>query len=85
MKYDNKTEVTVFGASWCTGCKQLKGVLEMNNVLYSYVDIDANPALAKEYNVRSLPTTVVNAQGVRTVIAGNKPMDVLTVLKGGVE
>lgn len=51
-----------FHAIWCGPCKLQKPILEKfakeNGVEIQYVDIDLEPELAKEYNVRGVPTLV---------------------------
>ena len=56
-----------FTATWCGPCKAFKPV--MNEVAgeghsIQFVDVDQNKALAQQYNVRSVPTTVIEENGV---------------------
>ena len=56
-----------FTATWCGPCKAFKPV--MNEVVsegYSvqFIDIDQNQTLTSQYNVRSVPTTVIEENGV---------------------
>lgn len=56
------TKVYKFSAEWCSGCKQLSNTFNVigdTTISLTDVDIDAEPALAKKYNVRSLPTLVI--------------------------
>ena len=50
-----------FTASWCAPCKILEKELEKAKVtiLVSTVDVDVNPELAKGYNIRSVPTMIL--------------------------
>ena len=53
--------VVDFWADWCEPCKMLAPVLERETeeragkIELAKVDIDANPALAEEYGIRSIP------------------------------
>jgi thioredoxin-like negative regulator of GroEL len=71
---DNKLKV--FGAGWCSSCKQLKAALEKVNINFEYIDIDVNPELAKEFNIRSLPTSIVGERQ----ITGNKLLSIMEAL-----
>lgn len=50
-----------FTASWCGPCQALKMTLEGEDLglPVEVVDIDVNPELAREYQVRSVPTMVL--------------------------
>ena len=55
-------QLLVFSASWCSSCKPLKKMLLDNpqegfNLLQ--LDIDSNIEVAKQYNVRSVPTSII--------------------------
>lgn len=54
----------VFSADWCGPCKQLAAVIEKDPEVVAgfsvaQFDIDAEPELAKNYGVRSVPTLIV--------------------------
>ena len=56
-----------FGATWCGPCKTFKPV--MNEVAgeghsVQFIDIDQQQDLAAKYNVRSVPTVVIEEGGV---------------------
>ena len=64
-----------FTATWCGPCKAFKPVMnEVASEGYSVqiLDIDQNKDLAQQYNVRSVPTTVIeqNGQEVDRFIGG---------------
>ena len=56
-----------FTATWCGPCKSCKQV--MNEVLgeghsVQFIDVDETQSLASKYGVRSVPTTVIEENGV---------------------
>lgn len=51
-----------FEAEWCTNCKLLDKLInqvELGSTLLVHVDIDNEADMAKAYNIRSLPTTII--------------------------
>lgn len=55
--------VIKFSASWCKPCSVLQKqiddlVIDPDICKFEFYDIDEYPELAKEYNIRSLPTLV---------------------------
>ena len=62
------TVVVDFFADWCGPCKMLSPVLEkldsMNpDIVFYKVNIDENPSLADEFEVRSIPNVVIFKNG----------------------
>lgn len=59
-------EIIRFTASWCQPCKGLAMNLASAELELpiTVVDIDVNPELAIEYQVRSVPTMVLKENGV---------------------
>jgi len=60
------TDVTLmdFHADWCGPCKTQDPIIEeleadYDDVKFEYVDVDEEPDIANEYQVRSIPTIVV--------------------------
>jgi len=56
-----------FSAKWCGPCRTFKPIMnEIANEGYSvqFIDIDQNETLASQYNVKSVPTTVIEENGV---------------------
>jgi thioredoxin 1 len=66
------TDVTLmdFHADWCGPCKTQDPIIEelaedYDGVTFQYVDVDEEPDVANEYQVRSIPTIIVkNDDGV---------------------
>lgn len=70
-------KVIKFSASWCGPCKQLTPIFdqvksEVSGVSFQDVDIDSNSALAIQYNVRSVPTIVIekDRHEVQRIVGG---------------
>ena len=56
-----------FSATWCGPCKVFKPVMnEISGEGYhvEFIDIDNLSDLAQQYNVRSVPTVVIEENGV---------------------
>ena len=56
-----------FSAAWCGPCKTFKPVMnEISGDGHSvqFIDIDQSQDLAQQYNVRSVPTVIVEENGV---------------------
>jgi thioredoxin 1 len=56
-----------FTATWCGPCKAFKPVMnEVAGEGYSiqFIDVDENQSLASQYGVSSVPTTVIEENGV---------------------
>lgn len=41
--HSTHTEVTVYGADWCSDCRRSKRLLDRLGVKYSYVDLEVDP------------------------------------------
>jgi len=56
-----------FSAKWCGPCKQFKPIMQkLSNEGYDieFIDGDENQSLANQYNIRSIPTTVIQQDNV---------------------
>ena len=64
-----KTVVVDFWAAWCGPCKMVAPVLDeiagenAEKITVAKLDIDANPATARVYQVMSIPTMIVFQDG----------------------
>lgn len=61
----NKVLVKI-GADWCMPCKQMSdqlGNLNLDSYELQIFDVDHNPEVAKEFNVRSIPTLIILQDG----------------------
>ena len=58
--------VKYFTATWCGPCQRFKPIMqELSNEGYNieFIDGDENKEVAIEYNIRSIPTTVIEKDG----------------------
>jgi thioredoxin 1 len=76
----DKPVIVDFWADWCTPCKVIAPVLEeiadsnADKVTVAKLDIDANPQIAAQYQIMSIPTMLVFKGGeVVKQVVGAKP------------
>ena len=56
-----------FSATWCGPCKAFKPIMqEVANDGYSveFIDVDQSQETATKYGIRSVPTTVIEENGI---------------------
>lgn len=58
-------KVIVFSAKWCANCTTQKALLDKAGIVYDVVDVDAEMQKAKDFSVRTLPTTVILEDDVK--------------------
>jgi thioredoxin len=79
-----KTVLVDFWAAWCGPCKMVAPVLDeiagenKDKLTIAKLDIDANPATARDYQVMSIPTMILFKDGkpVKQIV-GAKPKQAL--------
>ena len=54
-------DITIYGAEWCAGCKQVKAKLDSDGVAYKAVDIDCDD-LTDAPQLRSLPSAMIDGE-----------------------
>jgi thioredoxin-like negative regulator of GroEL len=59
-------QILYFSASWCGPCKAFKPLMEsmQSELPVQFIDVDASPQTAAQYNIRSVPTTIVVQDGM---------------------
>jgi glutaredoxin len=73
------SNVVVYSAGWCVGCKVVKKQLSDKNINYIEVDIGSSEGLvlAKQNNIKSIPVVFVN--DVKFV--GSNPATISAIIK----
>ena len=60
-------QVLYFSAKWCTACQATTPIIESlksnKAVQVATVDVDYDVSLTEQYNIRSVPTTIVLENG----------------------
>ena len=58
-------QILYFSSTWCGPCKNFKPIMESvsNSIPVQFVDVDQNPTLAAQYNIRSIPTLIFLKDG----------------------
>jgi thioredoxin 1 len=79
-----------FTASWCSPCRALAPIMDEikiemssnNKIQFNVIDVDADRSMATHYNVRSVPTVVVENNGVviQQLIGVKSKMEYITAI-----
>ena len=58
-------EILYFSAPWCGPCRNFKPIMESvsNSMPVRFINVDENPQLSAQYNVRSVPMLVFLKDG----------------------
>jgi thioredoxin 1 len=58
-------EILYFSSTWCGPCKNFKPIMESvsNSIPVQFIDVDQNPTLSAQYNIKSIPTLVFLKDG----------------------
>ena len=58
-------EILYFSAPWCQPCRNFKPIMEnvSNSIPVRFINVDENPQLATQYNIRSIPTLIFLKDG----------------------
>lgn len=74
--------VVDFWAEWCMPCKRLLPILESlseqnPDITVTKIDVDQNPDLASEFNIRTIPTLILfkDGQKIATKNGGANAID----------
>ena len=77
-----------FSSSWCGPCKSLSSnltKLDLSSLSFQEVDIDKEPSLAQQYNVRGIPTLILldsESNELRRLVGMQSIPTLETFLKG---
>jgi thioredoxin-like negative regulator of GroEL len=58
-------EILYFSAPWCQPCRNFKPIMESvsNSIPVRFINVDENPQLSAQYNIRSVPMLVFLKDG----------------------
>lgn len=67
-------QIKLFTAQGCSQCQGMKQTLTNMGLKFDTIDIDSEEgsALAQQYKVCPLPTTVINYKDTMTIVVGSK-------------
>jgi len=58
-------QILYFSSTWCQPCKQFKPIMEslQSEIPITFIDIESSSQTVTQYNVRSVPTTILIENG----------------------
>ena len=60
--------IKYFSAKWCGPCKAFKPIMQEiageESIIVEFIDVDEQQNLAQQYGVRSIPSVVIEENGV---------------------
>ena len=71
-------QLLYFSSTWCAPCRTFKPTMEAlsKEIPIQFIDVDVSSATAQNYNVRSVPTTLLIKDGMEIGrLVGPKSMD----------
>lgn len=80
----NKNVVLYFGADWCGPCRALMPRMETvstdnPDLVVAHIDVDLNPEIAEEYEIRGIPALIFTKAGnVTDKQVGGLPLSALS-------
>lgn len=71
-------QLLYFSAGWCAPCRTFKPIMEAlsKEMPIQFIDVEISANTAQNYNVRSVPTTILTKDGMEIGrLVGPKSMD----------
>ena len=81
-------QVIYFSAKWCTACQTTTPIIESvkrsGEAQVAMVDVDYDVSLTEQYNVRSVPTTVIleNGNEIKRVVGSMSSEQLKNLING---
>jgi thioredoxin 1 len=81
-------QVIYFSAKWCTACQTTTPIVESvkrsGEAQVAMVDVDYDVSLTEQYNVRSVPTTVIleNGNEIKRVVGSMSSEQLKNLING---
>lgn len=65
-RYNESMKVQVYTATWCRDCRTAKQFLDANGIIYTEIDVDADPVASAEVvrrvGKRAIPQLVIDGE-----------------------